>query len=126
MVYQQDEFKMTTNKIFGTAGALALLLGTSMTQAADVANENGNGINPGITTLLLLDTSESPPDVVQVFVTSETFDGNLGGLAGADTQCTSAANTAGYGGNWTDVGGGSPCDSTRRLYCFSARASSEV
>jgi hypothetical protein len=27
---------------------------------------------------------------------------------------------------WTDVGGGSPCDTTRRLYCFSARTSSEV
>jgi hypothetical protein len=164
--------------------------------------------------------------VVQVFVTSDTFNGNLGGLDGADTKCTDAASAAGLGGNWTawlsdnstnagtriadgeyqlldgtvvannlddltdgtldaginldeeeiavttnpdvwtgtdaggthlagfgdctswsttdnavrgrigrstrddafwtDVGGGNPCDSTRRLYCFSASSSSEV
>jgi hypothetical protein len=40
-------------------------------------------------------------EVVQVFVTSDTFNGNLGGLDGADTKCTAAATAAGLGGNWT-------------------------
>jgi hypothetical protein len=41
--------------------------------------------------------------VVQVFVTSGTFDGNLGGLAGADTVCTTAAEeaTPTLPGTWT-------------------------
>lgn len=39
--------------------------------------------------------------VSQVFVTSETFTGNLGGLAGADNTCTSAAAAADLSGGWT-------------------------
>lgn len=41
--------------------------------------------------------------MVQVFVTSGTFDGDLGGLAGADTICTNAAAAAtpSLSGNWT-------------------------
>ena len=39
---------------------------------------------------------------VQVFVTSATVpDGNLGGLAGGDATCTSAATAAGLPGTWT-------------------------
>jgi len=39
--------------------------------------------------------------VVQVFVTGGFFDGDLGGLAGADTICTNAAAAASLSGNWT-------------------------
>jgi hypothetical protein len=41
--------------------------------------------------------------VVQVFVTGGVFDGNLGGLAGADTACTDAALAANspLTGTWT-------------------------
>jgi hypothetical protein len=41
--------------------------------------------------------------VVQVFVTSGTFDGNLGDLAGADADCTDAASnaTSSLPGSWT-------------------------
>jgi hypothetical protein len=38
---------------------------------------------------------------VQVFVTSQTTDGNLGGQAGGDTFCTSAATAANLPGSWT-------------------------
>ena len=34
------------------------------------------------------------------FVTSETFDGNLGGIAGADAKCQDAADMAELGGTW--------------------------
>ena len=96
---------MIANKTFGTAlaagaVALVLLLGTSMTQAADDVIENGNVINPGITGLLLSD--ESSPDVVQVFVTSGTFDGNFGDQAGGigeiNQQCV-------WGGQFRHVAG---------------------
>ena len=36
----------------------------------------------------------------RVFVTASAYDGNLGGLAGADTKCTTAALGAGLGGSW--------------------------
>jgi hypothetical protein len=35
-----------------------------------------------------------------VFVTSESFGGNLGGVAGADAKCQNAADVAGLGGEW--------------------------
>jgi hypothetical protein len=36
----------------------------------------------------------------RVFVTSAMFAGDLGGIAGADQSCTSAAAAAGIGGTW--------------------------
>ena len=35
-----------------------------------------------------------------VFVTSTTYDGNLGGLDGADSKCQERAQAGGHGGNW--------------------------
>ena len=37
---------------------------------------------------------------VQVFVTNDSFDGDFGGLAGADLECTNAARRVGLGGDW--------------------------
>ncbi len=36
----------------------------------------------------------------RVFVTSDSWNGDLGGLAGADTKCQAAANNANLGGTW--------------------------
>lgn len=36
----------------------------------------------------------------RVFVTNNTYDGNLGGLSGADAMCQKSADTANLGGNW--------------------------
>ena len=36
----------------------------------------------------------------RVFVTSTTYDGNLGGLAGADAKCQARADAANLGGSW--------------------------
>lgn len=36
----------------------------------------------------------------RVFITSATYDGNLGGLQGADQKCKDTAVAAGLGGNW--------------------------
>ena len=46
---------------------------------------------------------QEPPSgpVVSVFVTNDEFDGNLGGLAGADAICQAAADEAELGGTWT-------------------------
>lgn len=44
--------------------------------------------------------AEAGPTQKRVFVTSTTMNGNLGGLAGADAKCQTAANAAGLGGTF--------------------------
>jgi hypothetical protein len=39
-------------------------------------------------------------DLRRVFVSSVTYDGDLGGIAGADAKCLSLANAAGRTGSW--------------------------
>jgi uncharacterized surface protein with fasciclin (FAS1) repeats len=48
---------------------------------------------------VILDAPETG-GVVQVFVTSGSFDGNLGDQAGGDAACTAAASGAGLDGDW--------------------------
>ncbi len=36
----------------------------------------------------------------RVFVTSQTYDGNLGGITGGDQKCQTSANSANLGGSW--------------------------
>ena len=57
----------------------------------------------GSTSVAVRTQPPAPPssDVVSVFVTSGKFDGNLGGLAGADAICQAAADAAQLGGTWT-------------------------
>lgn len=43
---------------------------------------------------------EIPEGAIRVFVTSSTYNGNLGGLGGADQKCQQAAEAAGLGGKW--------------------------
>jgi len=51
---------------------------------------------------VIVDAPPPAPDAVTVFVTSEKFTGDLGGLAGADALCAQAASRAGLAGNtWT-------------------------
>jgi hypothetical protein len=57
------------------------------------------------------------PSSKLVFVTSETYQGNLGGLAGADELCNQHASSAGLGGTyraWLSTGSSSP--STRMTH----------
>lgn len=45
-------------------------------------------------------TPTLPPGAKRVFVTSTTYNGNLGGLAGADEKCRVRATAASLGGTW--------------------------
>ncbi len=40
---------------------------------------------------------------VRVFVTSTTYDGNLGGITGADAKCQARADAASLGGTWKAI-----------------------
>jgi len=42
-------------------------------------------------------------NLIRIFTTPIAYNGNLGGMSGADTICTSTANTAGLPGNWIAV-----------------------
>ena len=44
--------------------------------------------------------ADPPVTDFRIFSSSVSYNGNLGGLAGADTKCESLATTAGLGGNW--------------------------
>lgn len=66
----------------------------------------------------ILSTPVDPPvgpSVVRVFVTSGSTEGNLGGLAGADTFCTNTAMGAGLSGNWTAWMSDSGTDALSRI-----------
>lgn len=53
----------------------------------------------------------------RVFITNATFTGNLGGLAGADIKCQTAATTAKLGGNWKAwISAGQESASTRLVH----------
>ncbi|NUN04818.1 MAG: DUF1554 domain-containing protein [Bdellovibrio sp.] len=39
----------------------------------------------------------------RAFITSTTYDGNLGGIAGADAKCQARANAASLGGTWKAI-----------------------
>jgi hypothetical protein len=51
----------------------------------------------------------------RIFVTSSTTDGDMGGLAGADTLCTNAANSAGLSRNYKALLSTSSTDAVNRL-----------
>jgi hypothetical protein len=44
-----------------------------------------------------------PPATKRFFVTSQSFTGDLGGIAGADAKCAAAATNASLGGTWIAV-----------------------
>ncbi len=50
-----------------------------------------------------------------VFVTSATFNGNLGGLAGADDPCEALASAAGRVGTWRAILSDSTTDASARI-----------
>jgi len=45
-------------------------------------------------------TPNPSPAVKRIFVTKATYNGNMGGLTGADNLCNSSAAAAGLGGTW--------------------------
>ena len=68
-----------------------IILGVSGLQAQELHKPN---TTPAVELLLLSEESEKvEPNIV--FVTSTTYDGNLGGLAGADQKCQDCAEAAG-------------------------------
>jgi len=50
---------------------------------------------------VVLTVTDTASSVVQVFVTSGAYTGNLGDQAGGDAACTAAATDAGLAGTWT-------------------------
>lgn len=66
-------------------------VGCTALTAAAVACGGGDGP---------VDGADGGLDRKLLFVTSETFKGDLGGVAGADAKCDDAARAAGLGGAW--------------------------
>ncbi|MDO8429963.1 MAG: fibronectin type III domain-containing protein, partial [bacterium] len=62
------------------------------------------------------EVSGSPINSYSVFISSATYNGNLGGLSGADVKCQSLANTQSIGGSWKAWLSSSVTSASSRLY----------
>jgi hypothetical protein len=60
----------------------------------------GSGGSASATSAPIVVTCETG---ARIFLTSTVYDGNLGGLAGADAKCQARANAASLGGNWKAI-----------------------
>lgn len=56
--------------------------------------------SPGLSPTPTITPTPTPP-TFGLFVTSESYSGNLGGLTGADAKCNTAATSQSLGGQWT-------------------------
>jgi hypothetical protein len=52
------------------------------------------------------------PGLRRLFITSESYNGNLGGFDGADKKCQDSADKLGYGGKWVAFVGGDTDEET--------------
>lgn len=75
------------------AVVLTLLATISCSAGSQDLGENNDGGNSN-------EGTNGPSGAKRVFVTSATYDGNLGGLEGADAKCALAAESANLGGRW--------------------------
>ncbi len=90
----------TTVRVAGATIGVALLL--SLLVACGGSSDGGT-LNPTHKT---------------VFLSSASYDGNLGGLSGADAKCQSLANAAQLGGTFRAWLTGSTAESTSRLTAY--------
>lgn len=67
--------------------------------ASDGRTQNGNPY-PATINLVPVSAPVVTPTSKRVFVTSTTYNGNLGGLSGADQKCQDRASAASLGGTW--------------------------
>lgn len=61
-------------------------------------------------------TPTPTPSYKRVFVSSDTYGGNLGGLSGADTKCQALASSAALGGTWKAWLSSGSISASSRLY----------
>ncbi len=79
---------MSTFKFFSRFTLVGLLIISQVASAARLSVLYGGG------------SGGSNKNYVRVFVTSTAYDGNLGGIAGADAKCQARADGASLGGTW--------------------------
>jgi len=95
---------MNMGKLFliaGLVGAVALIGCSDDNGTGGTAGTAGTGGTGGTAGTAGAGGTGGASARVRVFVTSGTFNGNLGGLSDADTICTNAADAATLGGTWT-------------------------
>ncbi|NUN04819.1 MAG: DUF1554 domain-containing protein [Bdellovibrio sp.] len=82
---------MKKHKTFFTFGSFAIALFISLPASAARLS------------VLFGGSSGSSGGHARMFVTSTTYDGNLGGIAGADAKCQARADAASLGGTWKAI-----------------------
>lgn len=109
----QCEFACVTDRCGGVCkpGTRACVLDSTTPQFAECSSSGqwGGAMSCGGSPACVSGMCQEDPKLV--FVTSQTFSGALGGLAGADAKCQAAASSAGLTGTfkaWLSDGTGSP------------------
>jgi hypothetical protein len=95
-----DGMKTTPDMAIAVTDDLAVAPGADLARVEDLAHEQGDLT---LADLATVDMAMKPDQAMapahkRIFVTSGTFNGNLGGLTGADGLCGTAA--ASLGGSW--------------------------
>lgn len=67
---------------------------------ATMGTENLVTVNIGSTAFTFAARLVNSANTRKIFITTTTYNGNLGGLAGADAKCQTVATAAGQTGNW--------------------------
>jgi len=78
----------------------------------------GDGADDGASgadAVVIVEEDDAVSDDLRVFVTSTVYDGDLGGLSGADEACQDRADDAGLGGDWKAWLSDSTTDAADRL-----------
>ena len=82
----------------GDAQSDAAMSGDAVALDAGVSSDSDSAVVDGSADVVI--DVVVPPTSYRVFVTSQAFSPNFGGLSGADSVCSSAATGAGLGGAW--------------------------
>jgi hypothetical protein len=81
-------------------GMMVLTVGCGGTTEAGSTTRNDSDFVENRTNKEGCEQPQPPPAGKRIFTTEATFDGDLGGLAGADEKCQTAADAEALGGTW--------------------------
>ncbi|HVH47203.1 MAG TPA: DUF1554 domain-containing protein [Labilithrix sp.] len=103
----------TTNRCVASGDVCADAGGPTGQGDSAITPDGGEVSKDGSDRGVLQDATDSTP--LRVFVTSTLYNGNLGGLSGADASCTTVAQKAGVSGKWVAFLAGSSTQAIDRV-----------
>lgn len=91
------------SRVFTVCGALLVVIGCGNVESTPADAPAASNDAPGASDAPPSDapvTPDAPGVSHRIFITRASFNGNLGGIAGADAKCQAVAEARGFGGLW--------------------------